>query len=177
MIPVVGYVAPAPVIDHVSVAPVSQVNRDTRGLVTPPFSTACVEVLLQEIPEVQVIERTQKQIALAGQAHQEQVVAEETTLHSSSTTTSSATLRQLSSPAHTMAADTTGVKLNTVLVDLRCCSSLDEVAALVYNRVRQKLFDAEETTQNTVEIPSSSSTTSSHRRLDEFANMLRCSLL
>ena len=37
----------------------------------------------------------------------------------------------------------------------------------------QQLFDAEETTQSTVEIPSSGSTsTSSDRRLDEFANML-----
>ena len=66
---------------------------------------------------------------------------------------SSATPRQQSSPAYTMAAATTCVMFDTtVLVDSRCSSSLDEFAALVYNRVGQKMFDAEETTQNTVEI-------------------------
>ena len=102
---------------------------------------------------------------------QEQLIAEVTTLNTSSTSTT--TPRQQSSPANTVAGVTTGVKHdNTVLVDSRCSSSLDGLAAPVYNRVRQKLFDAEETTQNTMEIPSSSSTsTSSDRRLDEFANM------
>ena len=57
------YAAPAPVIEHVSVAHVSQGNRDTSGLVNPQFSTARVEVILQEIPEVQVIERTREHIA------------------------------------------------------------------------------------------------------------------
>ena len=52
------YAAPAPVIEHVSVAHVSQGNRDTSGLVNPQFSTSRVEVILQEIPELQVIERT-----------------------------------------------------------------------------------------------------------------------
>ena len=50
---------------------------------------------------------------------------------------------------------------------------MDEFAAPVYNRVRQKLFDAEEMTQNPLDIPILSSTsTSSDRRLNEFANML-----
>ena len=92
-----------------------------------------------------------------------ELITEVTTQNTSSTSTSSAS-----------AAVTTGVKHDSsVLVDSRCSSSLDEFTAPVYNRVRQKLFDAEETTQNTVEIPSSSSTsTSSDRCLDEFANML-----
>ena len=68
------YAAPAPVIEHVSVAHVSQGNRDTSGLVNPQFSAARVEVILQEIPEVQVIERTREHIAFAGQIHQEQIV-------------------------------------------------------------------------------------------------------
>ena len=70
--------APAPVIEHASVAPVSRVNRDSCGLVNPQFSTAC-EVILQEIPEVRVIERTQEQITLVGLALQERNVAGETT--------------------------------------------------------------------------------------------------
>ena len=70
--------APAPVIEHASVVPVSRVNRDTCGLVNPQFSTAR-EVILQEIPEVRVIERTQEQITLVGLALQEQNVAGETT--------------------------------------------------------------------------------------------------
>ena len=46
-------------------------------------------------------------------------------------------------------------------------------SAPVYNQIRQKPFDAEETTQSPVEIFISSSTsTSSDRRLDEFANLL-----
>ena len=53
---IVTYAPPAPVIEHDSVAPVSRVNRDALGLVHPQFSTASVEVVLQEIPEVQVIE-------------------------------------------------------------------------------------------------------------------------
>ena len=68
------YAAPALVIEHVSVAPVSQGNRDTRGLVNPQFSTARVDVILQEIPEVQVIERAREHIAFAGQIHQEHIV-------------------------------------------------------------------------------------------------------
>ena len=69
-----------------------------------------------------------------------------------------------------MAAVTTGVKLDTtVLVD---SSSLNEFAAPVYNQVRQKLFDAEDTTQNPMEIFISSSTSTSSDRLDELANML-----
>ena len=67
--------APAPVVEHVSVTPVSQVNRDTRCLVNPQFSTARVEVILQELPEVRVIERTREHIAFfVGQIHQEQIV-------------------------------------------------------------------------------------------------------
>ena len=112
-----------------------------------------IEVIPQEQIEVQIGDIL---------VPQEQLITEVTTLNMSSTSTSSAS-----------AAVTTGVKHdNTVLVDSRCSSSLDEFAAPVYNRVRQKLFDAEETTQNSVEITSSSSmSTSSDRRLDEFANM------
>ena len=172
----VSYAALAPVIEHSSVASVSRVNCETHGLVNPQFFTAR-QVILQEIPEVQFIERTQEQIEVQiGDipVPQQQLIAEVTTLNTSSASTSSGSPRQQSSPANTMAAVTTSVKHdNTVLVDSRCSSSLDEFAALVYNRVRQKLFDAEETTQSTVEIPSSSSaSTSSDRRLDEFANML-----
>ena len=76
-------------------------------------------------------------------------------------------------PAHTMATVTTGVSLDTTsVVDSRYSSSLDKFAAPVYNRVRQELFVAEETTQNPVEIPISSSTSASSDRLDELANML-----
>ena len=74
----VSYAALAPVIEHSSVASVSRVNCDTHGLVNPHFSTAR-QVILQEIPEVQVIERTREHIALAGQFHQKQIVAGETT--------------------------------------------------------------------------------------------------
>ena len=63
--PAVRYTAPAPEIEYVSVAHVSQVNRDTCGLVNPQFSTARVEVILQEIPEVQVIERTRSTLRLS----------------------------------------------------------------------------------------------------------------
>ena len=68
------YAAPALVIEHVSVAPVSQVNGDTRSSVNPHFSTAPVEVILQEIPELQVIERARGHIAFLGQIYQEQIV-------------------------------------------------------------------------------------------------------
>ena len=66
--------APAPVIEHVSFAPVSQVNRNSCGFVNPQFSTARVEVILQEIPEVGVIERAREHIAFAGHIHQKQIV-------------------------------------------------------------------------------------------------------
>ena len=152
-------------------------------------ATVQPQVIVQEIPQHPVVEMIQEQIVETFEVipqeqievqvgdipvPQEQLNAEVTTLNTSSTSTSSATPRQQSSPANTTADVTTGVKHdNTVLVDSRCSSSLDEFAAPVYNRVRQKLFDAEETTQNTVEILSSSSTsTSNDRRLDEFANML-----
>ena len=129
-------------------------KNDTEHRGTPAVPR---QVMQQEIPEVQVIERTQEQIEVQiGDipVPQEQLIAEVTTLNTSSTSTSSASPSQQSSPANTMAAVTTGVKHdNTVLVDSRCSSSLDEFAAPVYNRVRQKLFDAEETTQNTVESP------------------------
>ena len=137
-------------------------------------ATVQPQVIVQEIPHLPVVEWIQEHIAETIEVipqeqievqigdfpvPQEQLIAEVTTLNTSSTSTSSATPRQQSSPANTMAAVTTGVKHdNTVLVDSRCSSSLDEFAAAVYNRVRQKLFDAEETTQNTVEILSSSST-------------------
>ena len=55
---------------------------------------------------------------------------EETTFSTSSTSTSSGVTHD-----------------NTVLVDPRCSSSLNEFAVPVYNRVRQELFDAAETTQ------------------------------
>ena len=60
------YAAPAPVIKLVSLAHDFRVNRDTRGLVNPQFSAARDEVILQEIAEVQVIDRTREHIALAG---------------------------------------------------------------------------------------------------------------
>ena len=132
-------------------------------------------VEMQIVETFEVIPQDQIEVQIGDiPVPQEQLIAEVTTLNTSSTSTSSATIRQQYSPANTTADVTTGVKHdNTVLVDSRCSSSLDEFAAPVHNRVRQKLFDAEETTQNTVEILSSSSTsTSRDRRLDEFANML-----
>ena len=58
-----------------------------------------------------------------------------------------------------MAAVTTGVNLDTTSAPQVVGShlTLDEFAALVYNQVRQELFVAEETTQNSVEIATEAS--------------------
>ena len=69
------YAAPAPVIKHVSFAPDSQVNRDTRGLVNPQFSVFAVEASASQVvgssPAV-----GESALPVYKQVHREQIDAE-----------------------------------------------------------------------------------------------------
>ena len=66
--PVIEYIAPSPAVSYPSFSPsFSQLNEAITGLVNPRFSitadeTSQVPVVVQEIPEVQVVERIQEQI-------------------------------------------------------------------------------------------------------------------
>ena len=63
--PVIEYVVPAPVIEYI--APSPAVSYPSSGLMNPQFSltadeTSQVQAAVQEIPEIQVVERIQEQI-------------------------------------------------------------------------------------------------------------------
>ena len=156
--PVIEYIAPSPAVSYLSFYPsFSQPNEAITCLVNPQIAitadeTSQVHVVVQKIPEIPVVEWIQEQSAVTDLVKPQ---ISTTSVEASQVVGSCPLLEDFAAPA----------KVTT----LNTSSTSTSSAAHVYNRVG----DAAETTQNTVEISSSSSTsTSSDRRLDEFASML-----
>merc|ERR1712136_311936 len=157
--PDVTYAAPAPVIEHVALgyavtytAPAPVIEHVSS---TPDVFSAAPAPVVEDVTPAPADPYTTP--ALVTDFASPSPVMEYSAV---ATSVTHVTPSERFSPAHTMAAVTTVVSLDTTgVVSPRCSttavqdSPLDKFAAPVHNQVLKVLFVAEETTQNSVEIP------------------------